>query len=59
MKYIYQCNNEKCENFEKEVEINKPIADSSKEEFCEKCKEEMSRVFKPFGLKTAGDGYKS
>jgi len=58
MKYLYQCDNEKCKIFEKVVEIDKPISESSREEFCEECKEPLNRIFTASGIKTS-DGYKS
>ena len=58
MRYQYKCKNEKCEDFDKEVTITKPIAESGKEEYCEKCGEEMTRIFGISGHQTFGDGYK-
>ncbi len=56
--YKYECINEKCKNFKKEVEIDKPMSESSREEFCEECKEKLNRIFTLAGHQTFGDGYK-
>lgn len=53
--YTYKCNNEKCELHEKEVSIQKAMMESSREEFCEECKEEISRVYTTYAMKAAGD----
>jgi len=57
MIYVYTCDNKDCDNFEIEIEINKPISEFSRSEFCDVCKKEMIRVFKPVGVKTS-DGFK-
>lgn len=56
--YAYKCVNEKCESYEKEVDISKPMSESSREEFCEDCKEILQRIFSLAGHQTFGDGYK-
>ena len=43
--YLYKCFNEKCDGFDKHVEIIKSMAESEREEFCEHCKEKMGRVY--------------
>ena len=55
MIYEYECL--KCK--EKE-DVNKPMADYQREEFCKKCEcaEPMQRVFGLGGHQTFGDGYK-
>ncbi len=58
MTYLYECRNDKCNNYNKTVEIAKPVSESSKEEKCSECKEVLYRVFTSFGVKTA-DGYKA
>jgi predicted nucleic acid-binding Zn ribbon protein len=57
--YGYKCKNEKCSEYDKEVSVSKSMNDSSREEFCEKCKEKIERVFSLGGHATFGDGYKS
>lgn len=57
--YAYKCKNEKCEDFDKEVSVSKPMDDYDREEQCEKCKEQMTRIFGLGGHQTFGDGYKS
>jgi len=58
MTYLFKCTQGECEKCNETVEITKPMADSSSEEFCEECKHPLERVFSSFGLKTANDGYK-
>lgn len=60
MIYHYKCTNEKCNEFNKEKELDMPMKDYSEDKLpnCE-CGERTSRVFGSFGLKTFGDGYKS
>ena len=57
-RYNYKCVNGHCEDNNKLVEISKPMADGGKEEFCEKCKGEMNKVYGSPGINTFGDGYK-
>ena len=52
MVYVY-----KCPNCETVVEINKPIAESSRVEHCEKCNSVLNRCYNISGIKT-GDGIK-
>lgn len=58
MRYEYKCVNEKCEAHEESVTVVKPMAESDREEKCEKCGEIMSRVYGISGHQTFGDGYK-
>lgn len=56
MLYPYRCGYEACPSFGKDVDISKPVKDSSRPEACEACGQEMERVysfsrapeFKPF-----------
>lgn len=57
MRYNYNCQNEKCSMFEKQVTVNKPMAESSRVELCEECKKELRRDFSGGAIKT-GDGVK-
>ena len=59
MTYAYSCENEKCKAYQYNINIDKPISDASKEEFCPDCKEKLVRSYSSFGLRTFGDGYKS
>lgn len=58
MLYEYKCTNEKCENYDKVIDIYKPMKDSSREEHCEKCEKLLERVYGVAGHQTFGDGYK-
>jgi len=53
MRYLYEC-----KDCKKEVEIVKPMMESSKEEFCEDCGNKLDRVYTASTIKTA-DGTKS
>ena len=53
MIYLYKC--EKCK---KEIEINKPMNESSKEECCEHCSEPLKRIYTSSTIKTS-DGIKN
>ncbi len=55
--YTYKCINDECSEFEKKVDIIKPMAEVSSIELCSKCKQEMSRVYNSFSARTA-DGFK-
>ena len=57
MKYLYKCENDSCSNLNKEITIDKPIADSSKEEYCTICKESLTRIYAISSIVT-GDGVK-
>jgi len=54
MTYSYRCNNEKCKV--KEVIINKPMAESGKIEYCQKCGSTLVRCY--ITSIVTGDGFK-
>lgn len=54
MRYVYECNNDKCKV--ESIEVNKPIADSSREEYCPSCGKRLTRVYS--SSITTGDGFK-
>jgi len=54
MRYLYQCDNEKCKV--KEVIINKPMVDSSRIELCSVCGQELTRQYNTSIV--TGDGCK-
>ena len=56
MTYEYKCTNENCILYDVVVEIQKPLKDSSKKEYCKECRNELKRIYK-FGCKTS-DGVK-
>lgn len=58
MRYEYKCESEECNCNEEIVIIDKPMAEVSRDEFCEKCKSKLKRVYSTCGIKTH-DGYKS
>ena len=58
MKYTYKCKNKDCENFDKEVIIEKSMSESGREEFCEKCNSKMIKVYNSAAIRT-GDNFKS
>jgi len=49
MIYIFKCKNEKCDAYDKEVEVEQRITDEHIA-FCELCGEEMKRVFTTFTI---------
>jgi predicted nucleic acid-binding Zn ribbon protein len=55
--YVYKCVNDECSEFEKKVDVSKPMSEVSAIELCEKCKHEMVRVYVSFSARTA-DGFK-
>lgn len=57
MKYLYKCTNDKCSENQKEVTVDKPMSESSREEHCEVCKKSLTREYKLGGI-TTGDGTK-
>ncbi len=59
MIYEYTCNTINCEQRNKEVLINKPIAESGREEKCPACGSVMQRMYDMVGHSTFSDGYKS
>lgn len=56
MKYNYRCINLQCTERNEEITITKPLKDSDKIEYCEKCKEPLQRIFTT-SIKTS-DGFK-
>ena len=57
MKYDFKCVNSECSEFEKVKEYNIKISEY-KIPKCEKCENEMKRVYSSFGTKTS-DGIKT
>ncbi len=57
MTYHFRCTNISCELRNEEIEIEMPMSESGKTQYCEKCKEPMRRVFGSPSIKT-GDGVK-
>ncbi len=56
MTYMYNCKNSKCSV--DTVSVNKPMKDSSKDEYCDKCKILLTRNYNTgMSIKT-GDGLK-
>lgn len=53
--YAYKCVNKECKKHEEEVSVQKPMMESSREEFCEECGEKIDRVFTSYAMKPAGD----
>ena len=58
MKYLYKCTNQDCKENEIPKEINKPISEASKEEYCTECEHQMQKIYSISGHKTFSDGYK-
>lgn len=56
MRYEYECTNIKCEVVK--VVVEKPMAESSRIELCEVCKQQLSRVYNAVGIVTS-DGVKT
>lgn len=59
MLYIFKCDNDKCEDFEKEFEVRMGMNEDQSKVKCDTCSEKARRVFTPLGIKTFGDGYKA
>jgi len=57
--YNYKCEYIECEDYDKEVSVNKPMSEYNRVEECKHCKNPMQRVFSLGGHQTFGDGYKS
>jgi len=57
MKYLYKCKNKNCKNYNKVIEIEKPISKSSNKEYCELCNSELQKVFIATPIKT-NDNFK-
>lgn len=49
MIYVFKCENEECENFEQEVEIEQGMNDEHVAD-CELCDKEMKRVYTSFTI---------
>jgi len=58
MTYLYKCENVECEMHDEVVEVDKPMAESSRTEYCEKCSGELTRVYTSPAVKPAGDTMK-
>lgn len=56
MRYEYACNGSDCGKQDVRVEIEKPLADLDRPEYCDKCKRPMRRVpaLSSFQLKGGG-----
>ncbi|WP_373074015.1 FmdB family zinc ribbon protein [Sulfurimonas sp.] len=48
MKYNYVC--DKCK---KDIEVNKPMSESSRDEFCKVCETKMRRIYSAPVIRTA------
>lgn len=59
MVYSYECTNPDCKECAIAKDVDKPMSEYKREEFCEECEKEMQRVFSIGGHQTFGDGYKS
>ena len=59
MIYSYRCQNNKCNFYNKEIDIIKPMSDYDKEEVRVKCNQIIKRVYRISSYSTFGDGYKS
>ena len=57
--YNYKCTSEDCNKYNEPVQIIKPMSKASDIEKCSACNKEIQKIFGSFGLKTAGDIYKS
>ena len=57
MKYDYKCTNIQCKKRNEVIEIDKPMSEAGKSEYCEECGESMQKIFGSPAVKT-GDGYK-
>jgi len=59
--YVYKCKNKNCRNFLVEKTVNMPMNEYSEDKLpkCDVCNQATARIFKPCGIKTFGDGYKS
>ena len=61
MKYEYKCVNSQdggCDELNKLVIVEKPMT-SNEISICDACGEDLQKIYSSFGLKTAGDGFKS
>ena len=58
MTYTYECRMIDCKCRNEAVDVDKPMAESDREEKCECCGEVMQRIFTSPAVKTL-DGFKS
>jgi len=56
-KYEYRCVNIKCNQRNKEIDIQKPMSEAGTSEYCKECGEPLQKIFGSPGVKT-GDGFK-
>ena len=49
MKYVFKCENENCENCEREIEIEQRITDKHVAD-CGLCQKPMKRIYTPFTI---------
>jgi len=54
MKYEYKCVNIQCIKRNEIIEINKPMSEAGKSEYCEECGESLQKIFGSPGLRTSG-----
>ena len=62
MRYEYNCLNTACENYEKPVDVYKPISEYDRVETCECCGEKLERTIRSLVSKSidkTGSFYKS
>ena len=59
MVYEFKCVNIQCSERNHIIEINKPISEAGKSEYCKECGDALQKVFGSPGIKPAGDKYKS
>ena len=57
MRYNYKCVNDKCNDKDKVVVVDKPMSESNRVELCSSCTEVLNRIYSISGIKT-GDGIK-
>jgi len=58
MLYPYECKNKDCDLIDKKIIIDKPMSESSREEFCEKCDSKLERVWLSTSIKPSNDKIK-
>ncbi len=58
MTYIYKCRNASCKAAGKAINVTKPMSDSSKDEWCDSCRKQLSRVYGGNTIKPSGDAIK-
>ena len=59
MKYTYRCVNIQCTKRNEEIDIEKPMSEAGRTEYCKECKEPLQKIFGSPGIKPAGDKYKA